>query len=437
MDTIARVVPGSPRIAAASKPSPPGSSRERLLETGRQRFATSGFAGARLVDIAADAGLTTGSLYRHFPSKAALFEALFEEFADDLFAGLVAATDYAGYCERWLGCNRRHQGAVRAAEEVSRENPAFLEHRRRQRRLWADAVIPHLPAGLDARGRRLTANLTVDILDYFSFTVSRGWSDHPDGVTAANLARLVHSGLYLRDVEGVSPRRRSSAEPTGPEEDGPLKLMTWAPAPGRVEPTSRRGRAHRDEILDAAAKVFAARGFDKSGVVEIAAGAGVSPATVYRYFSDKYDIFRYLLSTVRSKLYTNALISLDDSGRMMIEPEVLEYLRVHREHVAVYRVWRELLDPGSEMEQAWAWIRGDFQQRIARVVRFGQRGGLISAEYEPEVTAELIVASSEGPAHTLIDLGWDEGTSDAELARLLGRILGSGLKPGQTAADAP
>lgn len=52
---------------------------ERLLAAARARFAGDGYAATSLDAVAADAGVTKGSLYHHFAGKAELFEAVFEQ----------------------------------------------------------------------------------------------------------------------------------------------------------------------------------------------------------------------------------------------------------------------------------------------------------------------------------------------------------------------
>lgn len=401
-------------------------SRDRLLQAIQARFATAGFVGTRLVDVAEDADLTTGAFYSYFPGKVAAFHVLYEGFAADLTSELVGATDLTDYCERWLACHRENLGVVRAAEEVAREDPSFLDHRRRYRQVWAGSAMPHLPGDLDAGTLRTAANLTVDILDYHFFTASQGWSQVSAPVISANLAALMTSGLYLPTAPAVAPPHRSPGQ-AGPSEPNPLGLMTWSSAPGRAEPSSARGLRHRAAILDAATQVFGEVGLNNSSIAVIAGRAGVSPATVYRYFSDKNDIFRSLLSAVKDELYASALIRLGPDGRMVLEPVVLQYLQVRREFAAVYRVWRELLEPDSEMEEAWVWIRSDFQHRIARVVGFGQRSGLIDPDFDPEAVAELLVAAFDGPSHTRFDLGWEDDVRNRDFAQVVAAIFGMGL----------
>jgi AcrR family transcriptional regulator len=53
--------------------------RAALLEAATRRFAELGFAGTSLEDVAADIQATRGAVYHHFPSKKALFQAVFED----------------------------------------------------------------------------------------------------------------------------------------------------------------------------------------------------------------------------------------------------------------------------------------------------------------------------------------------------------------------
>lgn len=52
-----------------------------------------------------------------------------------------------------------------------------------------------------------------------------------------------------------------------------------------------RAQATYEALLDAAAQVFAKRGYDAAQTPEIAAAAGVSTGALYRYFSDKRQMF--------------------------------------------------------------------------------------------------------------------------------------------------
>jgi AcrR family transcriptional regulator len=59
--------------------------REKVLRAAREAFAESGY-GVPLDEIAARAGVGPGTVYRHFPAKEALFEAVVTARVEDLVA---------------------------------------------------------------------------------------------------------------------------------------------------------------------------------------------------------------------------------------------------------------------------------------------------------------------------------------------------------------
>jgi len=52
----------------------PGTAKGRLVETALREFGRRGFDAVGVTEIAAGAGVTVGSLYHHFGSKAGLYE---------------------------------------------------------------------------------------------------------------------------------------------------------------------------------------------------------------------------------------------------------------------------------------------------------------------------------------------------------------------------
>src|SRR5256885_2491170 len=55
-------------------------------------------------------------------------------------------------------------------------------------------------------------------------------------------------------------------------------------------PAPSRADRRREEILDAAARVFAQKGYHEAGIADIAGALGIGHGTVYRYFKNKDDI---------------------------------------------------------------------------------------------------------------------------------------------------
>ncbi len=68
--------------------------RKRIASAARDLIARGGYAEAQVVAVASRAGVATGTVYRHFPSKADLFAEVFREASRrEVDAVAVAATE--------------------------------------------------------------------------------------------------------------------------------------------------------------------------------------------------------------------------------------------------------------------------------------------------------------------------------------------------------
>ncbi|GFG48858.1 TetR family transcriptional regulator [Mycolicibacterium agri] len=85
--------------------------RAALVAAGRRLFGEKGFRATSVEDLAREARLTTGALYHHFPTKTALFEAVFVAAHSEL---MVASAEAA-------------KGATDGLDELARGFDAFLD----------------------------------------------------------------------------------------------------------------------------------------------------------------------------------------------------------------------------------------------------------------------------------------------------------------------
>lgn len=75
-----------------------------------------------------------------------------------------------------------------------------------------------------------------------------------------------------------------------------LELTTQTPAP------TARGRRRRRSIIDAAAELFAQRGFHATGIDDIGAAAGITGPGIYRHFAAKEDLLIAVLDRMWERL---------------------------------------------------------------------------------------------------------------------------------------
>lgn len=83
---------------------------------------------------------------------------------------------------------------------------------------------------------------------------------------------------------------------------------------GRTRAARSQGRRARDELLAAALRVFAERGYRSAGVDEIAAAAGYSKGALYWHFSSKEELLAALLEE-RVDAPMRELVALLESAR--------------------------------------------------------------------------------------------------------------------------
>ncbi|CAN7321258.1 TetR/AcrR family transcriptional regulator [Polaromonas sp. LjRoot131] len=70
--------------------SAPAPTRDRLLEAATKVFLAQGFTAASMDMVRQEAGVSNGSLYHHFPTKALLADALYAHTLRDFHAALTA-----------------------------------------------------------------------------------------------------------------------------------------------------------------------------------------------------------------------------------------------------------------------------------------------------------------------------------------------------------
>jgi AcrR family transcriptional regulator len=162
-------------VTAATRPAPRRllarpERRAAILRAAASAFAHRGFADTSMDDVAAAAGITKLIVYRHFPSKEALYEAVLEQvstrLAEEFVARVGAVPPPRLGITAMLAAAREHpDGFVLLWRHAERE-PAFAAYAQRVRRQAVQVAegMPALAGMRDARRRRWAASLVVSWL---------------------------------------------------------------------------------------------------------------------------------------------------------------------------------------------------------------------------------------------------------------------------------
>ena len=173
--------------------------RERLLEVASVVFAESG-VDASLEDIARQAGVGIGTLYRHFPSRDALLEAVFRrnvdqlaDSADELLETMPAADALAEWMQRFVSYVASKRGlATHLKTVVSADSDLFAYSHQRMH----ESIHRLVHAAIAAGGIRADAN-PDDLLRALSGVClvydQPGWQEH-----ACRISALLMDGLRYR-----------------------------------------------------------------------------------------------------------------------------------------------------------------------------------------------------------------------------------------------
>lgn len=162
---------------------------------------------------------------------------------------------------------------------------------------------------------------------------------------------------------------------------------TWAVRGARERSHTDRHRA----LLDAAARVFAARGYANTTVAAITAEAGVARATMYVYFASKEEIFHALAIRVRDGFLAAQEPDLEsDDPRVMLRATIDTFAAAVEAAGPLLR----LIDERGAVDPMLAPLAEEIAERpIRRFTRYLERqldAGTVTAVVPPRVIAETI-----------------------------------------------
>ena len=194
-----------------------------------------------------------------------------------------------------------------------------------------------------------------------------------------------------------------------------------AARPRRQSPAPAR---RRGDLLDAAARLFAAHGVEATSVAAIAEAAGVAKGSFYRYFSSREELVAALKERFVDELLTEVSgfaerIGIDDWWALT-DAFVARMVRSLVERRDLIRVFAAQPSGDGTVE-----LFLESEERIDAVIATGIRAGVEAGAFhveDPEMTATLLQHGvSSTVQHAIVHGGepdWDRLTAAAQrLAR--------------------
>jgi AcrR family transcriptional regulator len=182
-----------------------------------------------------------------------------------------------------------------------------------------------------------------------------------------------------------------------------------------------RGTA-REQLLDAAARIFAERGYRGASVASIAAAAGVTKGALYWSFKSKADLFFSLLDErvdrrVRLLVQAVETIAGEDAVTPLVSQEISAVIDEQRQILLLAHEYWSLAARDPELGARYAEWQRSLRELIAHALVAHHEATSVVLTADPEELATAIIALSIGLSMTrMID---PESVPD----QLLGDVL--------------
>ena len=191
-------------------------SRTTILRAAADRILHYGYNKTTMSEIAADCGMSAGNIYRFYPSKIDIAEAMTREYGGDshrLYEEIIRDSGrspsrklrdlFAMRLERTFRTFEKHPKLMELADIMARERPDYLAEERAQERILIEKILDEgCTSGDFALPEDLT--ITADLVQcaMLKFRIPQLW-------TTEQLDALIPEmeGLLRLMLTGISARR--------------------------------------------------------------------------------------------------------------------------------------------------------------------------------------------------------------------------------------
>lgn len=195
----------------------------------------------------------------------------------------------------------------------------------------------------------------------------------------------------------------------------------------RKQPRQERSRETVAAILEAAARVFAERGYAAGTTNHIAARAGVSIGSLYEYFPNKDALLVALMEAhiAEGQAIISAAASEVAAARLTLRQAAVRFVRamieLHARDRALHRVLFEEAPLPARVRQQLAAVEKQIAATLAEYLRRHPEVRVADAD----LAAMVVVQAIEGLTHKLVVHGDPEDTvaQEEEFVRLITAYL--------------
>lgn len=345
--------------------------RQRIVDASLRIFAEYGYHQCSIDRITTSAGCSRVSFYQYFSDKEDLFRHLAGQVARQLSASIEALTPLSPDAEGWDALRAwvgRYSDIYSRYSAVFHAFPAAAEsdevvagrsvqvgrhHVEQFRSSLTTAELP--PRRLDP-----VITLLMESLPLTHDAAEALGSVAPDAFPLGRLqdafTDVAHRALFGRD-DRVNVHA-SSVPPPPPLVFGPVMRAAIDHLAAPPVLTDARTRT-REALMQAGRDVFVQRGYHGTRVDDVAAAAGTSHGTFYRYFASTDQLADILVAQAMQRL-SAAFTQIPDGSSGATKAWLRRYNAAHVDEAALLRVWVDaaLQDDGARADSAAAIDQG-------------------------------------------------------------------------------
>ncbi|MBU2260486.1 MAG: TetR/AcrR family transcriptional regulator [Proteobacteria bacterium] len=159
----------------------------------------------------------------------------------------------------------------------------------------------------------------------------------------------------------------------------------------------REFNLRRTEILDQAARIFAAKGFHSATVADIANASGFAIGTLYQFFESKEKLYAAVLTEKLGMMYAETQKAVEDEPELLKKIEVLvtsqfRFVENNTEFCSIFirGDYLSLSEGSKELRERMIKDYAVYVSFVEGVMRKGIRAGVLK-EMEPILMADALM----------------------------------------------
>jgi AcrR family transcriptional regulator len=382
--------------------------RRKILDSALVVFGEHGFHDTRVELITEATGCSRPAFYQYFSSKEDVFWQLarrmanaMDHLADDLGevgpddSGLAHLRDWL---DRVVDLCADYQPLLVSFQAAARDQAPTAEAAQVVGERLGQAVLRSYSGDRRRIHRASLATVTASVLLRSAYYWHLGLGGQSrasfvDGLAGA-VHRLLHGAIGGVNTTSVrkAPPKRAPPFPGAP------------PDANADRPLRPRGRQTRRKLLDAGIATLPALGYHETRVDDIAAAAGVSHGSFYRYF-DGLDGFFQILAVEAATRMVDLLAVFpgtspsDDPTDESLQAWLRSWFGTYRDNGGILSAWQEIGNGDPALSEFSVEVAG---VAFDRLVRIAHRSGV----GDPVVDAIVLLSVIERAPYAVLVLGY-------------------------------